>query len=105
MPKHSKDHTPPPGERGKPEAMPSRSETTQAAASNDGAGAGGQVQPATSDSPEATATSPARHDGFGNPDLPEQKTDHNPSPGESRATEPTPSQEDLIDAALWNNAA
>ena len=56
-----------------------------AAAPKDEADAESQIAYATydSDCPEATATSPVRHDPTGNPDLPEQAPDTNPSPAEN----------------------
>ena len=105
MPKHSKDHTPPPGERGTPEAMPSQEDLIDPALWNDATGAEGQVVPAASDSPEATAPSPITEDAFLNPALPEQTSNLDPPPAELGTTEQTPSHEDLGDAAASNDAA
>ena len=93
------------GEPGTAEATPSQIDTADAAVSDDAAGAGGQVARAASDRPEATATCLVEHDASGNPDMPAQATDANPSPAEFGATEPTPSHEDMGEAAASNHAA
>ncbi|MGB8029851.1 MAG: hypothetical protein WCF30_09300 [Terracidiphilus sp.] len=99
------DHTLTSEEPGALELTPPQSDTAEAAPLNDAAGAEGKSAPAASDSPEAMAPSLIEHDAVGNLDVPEQTSDPNPSPAESGATEPTPSHEDLADAAASIDAA
>ena len=105
MHEETTDPIPSLGEPGTAESTPSQTGTADVAPSNDPAAPESQVTRAASESPEATATSPVKHGAVGNPGMPEQTSDLNLSPAESGATEPTPSQEDLGDAAPSNNAA
>ncbi len=98
MPKLTKNHSLPPSQHGTPEAIPSQSDTAEAAASKDEAAAESQVASATPDGPEAAAKSPASHDAIGNSDLPEQPTEAQSSPAEPGTAVPTSPQDDTSEA-------
>jgi hypothetical protein len=99
------DHSPSLVEPGIPEPTLSQIDTADAAASNDAAAPESQVARAASDSPEATATSPVKHDAVGNPGMPEQTSDPNSCPAEPGAAEPTSPQEDTSDAGAREDEA
>jgi hypothetical protein len=101
MPKQKKDHSLAPGEPGTSEATSTENNTAETAGANDEASAESQVASArsASDCPEATAASPARHDATGNPDLPGQTTDANPSPADPLAGVPNPQPNGDAEAA------
>jgi hypothetical protein len=104
MPKLKNDSAPSPVKPGMPEPT---TDTAEAAASKDEADIENQVAFATfaSDCPEATATSPVRHDAIGNQDLPEQATDANPSPADPGIAESTSPQDDTSEAAATKDEA
>jgi hypothetical protein len=80
-------------------------DTVEATVSKNAAGAESQVAPAASDSPGDTAPSPVTHDAIGNPDMPEQATDANPSPADPLIAVPTSPQDETPEAAATKDEA
>ena len=96
---------PPPAEPGMAEPTPPQGGTVEATPSNGVAEPETRVASAASDCPEATATSPVWHDAIGNPDMPEQATDADPSPADPGAAVSTSPQEDTSDASATKDEA
>ncbi len=87
------------------ELTPSQSDTADTVAPKDAVGTDSQFARAGSDSNDATAPSLITLDAFGNPALPKQTSNPNPSPAEPGTTEPVLSQTDTAEAAPLNDAA
>lgn len=105
MPKQKNDSTPSPA---KPETPESTTGAAEATVSKDAAGAESQAAPIASDRLEDTATSPVMQDTFGNPDMPEQTTDANPSPAEAGtevSTSPQSPHDDMPEAEATRDEA
>ncbi|MGB8030225.1 MAG: hypothetical protein WCF30_11230 [Terracidiphilus sp.] len=96
---------PPPAEPGMAEPTPPQTGTTEATPSNGVAEPETQVARAASDSLEATATCPVKHDVVGNQGMPEETTDPISSPEEPGTAEPTSPQEDTFGASARNDEA
>lgn len=103
LPGNATDANPSPAEHASAVPTSPQNGNAEAAASKDAADPESQVAPAASDGPEAKATSPTRQ--VGNPDLPENATDANPSLADPATAVPTSPEDHKSEAGATKGDA